>query len=89
MRVAMKWRNRTAQIFRPGNVERGIRPDKAAEMRDFRSKSFVLLGSSDTVLRPNDPVALAGRNFVGAFPGLKAWTVLSMAKVAHPRLGIT
>ncbi len=38
----MKWRNRAAQGFSPGYICRNIRPERAAEMRDFGPTSVAI-----------------------------------------------
>jgi hypothetical protein len=64
----MKWFDRIAQGFSPGNWQRKTRPERAAEIRDVSYRQRHLL----RLRRRSDSVALAGRGRVGAFPRAKA-----------------
>ena len=39
--MAMKWPDRIAQAFRPGDVRRGVRPERPIETRGFWRKCIV------------------------------------------------
>jgi hypothetical protein len=64
----MKWFNRTAQGFSPGNRQKKTRPERAADI------SPVLSGRRHLSPQwgPRDSVVLSGRGRVGAFPRAKA-----------------
>jgi len=64
----MKWFERIAQGFSPGNWQRKTRPERAAEIRDVSYRRRHLLRRP----RRSHLVTLSGRGRVGAFPRAKA-----------------
>jgi len=68
VRLTMKWFNRTAQGFSPGNRQKKPRPERATDMRGVASWRRHLLPRREGP----DSIALSGRAPVGAFPRAKA-----------------
>src|SRR5260221_5762590 len=67
VRLTMKWFNRTAQGFSPGNRQKKPRPERATDIRGVASWRRHFLPRRE---RP-DSIALSGRAPVGAFPKAK------------------
>ena len=71
----MKWRNRTAQAFRPGKASHRIGPERATESLG-RSAVSDERGSPHVGPKSRVSAALSGRMLQQIYPGLKPWAVL-------------
>jgi hypothetical protein len=68
----MKWFNRTAQGFSPGDIQHEPRPERATDARDVLSgRVFFCSGVGDPIRSP-----LQGEFMGTPFPGLKPWAIL-------------
>jgi len=72
----MKWHNRTAQVFRPGEAPPVTRPERATESSGSNAapddRRYMINTGQDTLIS----AALAGRMLQRTYPGLKTWAIL-------------